>query len=76
MTGEISLTGKVLPIGGVKEKTMSAVREGVRTLVFPKENEKDVTRLPDHVKEGVQFHFAEEYSDVFRVVFPDVNLEH
>ena len=69
MTGEISLTGKVLPIGGVKEKTMSAVREGVKTLIFPKGNQKDVERLPDYIKEGVTFHFAENYEDVYKIVF-------
>jgi len=55
MTGEISLTGKVLAIGGVKEKTMAATREGIRKLIFPKENQKDVERLPDYIKEGVEF---------------------
>jgi len=69
MTGEISLTGKVLPIGGVKEKTMSAVREGVKTLIFPKGNQKDVERLPDYIKEGVTFHFAKNYEDVYKIVF-------
>jgi len=64
MTGEIALTGKVLPIGGVKEKTMSAAREGIKTLIFPKGNQKDVERLPDYIKEGMTFHFAENYEDV------------
>jgi len=50
MTGEISLTGKVLPIGGVKEKTMAAAREGLQTLIFPEANRKDVERLPDYIK--------------------------
>lgn len=68
MTGEISLNGKVLPIGGVKEKTMAAGREGVNTLIFPKANEKDIQRLPDYIKEGITFHFVEDYSDVFDIV--------
>lgn len=75
MTGEISLNGKVLPIGGVKEKTMSAVREGVTTLIFPKANEKDIHKLPAYVKEGVTFIFVEDYVDVFKAVFPQINLE-
>ena len=74
MTGEISLNGKVLPIGGVKEKTMAASREGVKTLIFPKANEKDIHRLPEYIKEGIEFHFVEEYADVFRVVFPGIKL--
>lgn len=74
MTGELSLNGKVLPIGGVKEKTMSAVREGVTTLIFPKANEKDIHKLPDYIKNGVTFHLVEDYVDVFRAVFPGVEL--
>ena len=69
MTGEISLNGKVLPIGGVKEKTMAASREGIKTLIFPKANQKDIERLADYIKEGMTFHFVEEYSEVFRIMF-------
>ena len=75
MTGEISLNGKVLPIGGVKEKTMSASREGIKTLIFPKANEKDIHKLPQYIKEGITFHLVEDYTDVFKVVFPDIKLE-
>jgi ATP-dependent Lon protease len=46
MTGEISLNGKVLAIGGVKEKTLAAAREGIKKIIFPKENEKDIKKLP------------------------------
>lgn len=69
MTGEISLNGKVLPIGGVKEKTMAASREGIKTLIFPKANEKDVQKLPDYIREGVEFHFVEEYKDAYDTLF-------
>jgi ATP-dependent Lon protease len=75
MTGEISLNGKVLPIGGVKEKTMAASREGVKTLIFPKANEKDINKLPAYIKDGINFHFVEDYSDVFKIVFPDIKLQ-
>ena len=75
MTGEISLNGKVLPIGGVKEKTMSASREGVNTLIFPRANEKDIKKLPDYIKEGITFHFVDNYTDVFKIMFPDAKLE-
>ena len=74
MTGEISLNGKVLAIGGVKEKTMAAAREGVKKLIFPKANEKDVGELPDYIKEGIKFYFVEDYPDVFRILFPDVKI--
>lgn len=69
MTGEISLNGKVLKIGGVKEKTMAAQREGLSTLIFPEPNRKDVERLPDYIKNGIKFHFVRDYTDVFKVVF-------
>jgi ATP-dependent Lon protease len=74
MTGEISLNGKVLAIGGVKEKTMAAAREGIKKLIFPKANEKDVNELPDYIKEGLSFHFVEEYSDVFKILFPEIKI--
>ena len=70
MTGEISLNGKVLPIGGVKEKTLAASREGVKKLIFPKANQRDIERLPDFIKEGLTFNFVEDYTEVFNVVFP------
>jgi ATP-dependent Lon protease len=51
MTGEITLRGRVLPIGGLKEKTMAAYRAGIRTLVIPEENQKDLEKIPEHVLE-------------------------
>ena len=70
MTGEISLNGKVLKIGGVKEKTMAAQREGLKTLIFPAANKKDVEALPENIKNGIKFHFVEEFEEVFNVVYP------
>lgn len=61
MTGEISLNGKVLKIGGVKEKTMAAAREGLTTLIFPKANQKDVERLPENIRGDIKFHFVETF---------------
>jgi len=69
MTGELSLTGKVLPIGGVKEKTIAAQRAGIKHIVFPKANEQDFAELPDVLKEGVEAHFASHYDDVYRLAF-------
>merc|ERR1712146_690909 len=69
MTGELSLTGRVLPIGGVKEKTIAARRAGVTHVVFPKANERDYAELPAILKEGVTPHFAQHYDEVYRVAF-------
>lgn len=70
MTGELTLTGKVLPIGGVKEKLIAARRSGVKTLIFPKENKRDFDELPAYIKKGLKVHFVEYYDEVFRVAFP------
>ena len=69
MTGELSLTGRVLPIGGVKEKTIAARRAGYKHVIFPKQNERDFAELPDILKEGIVPHFAQKYNDVYAVAF-------
>jgi ATP-dependent Lon protease len=69
MTGELSLTGSVLPIGGVKEKTIAARRAGLDTLIFPHENKKDYDELPDYLREGIEVHFVKEYPEVFKIAF-------
>lgn len=69
MTGEVSLTGLVLPIGGVKEKVIAAQRAGVRHIILPASNERDFAELPDKLKEGLTPHFASMYDDVFKVAF-------
>ncbi|MEL6357551.1 MAG: S16 family serine protease, partial [Bacteroidota bacterium] len=71
MTGELTLTGRVLPIGGVKEKTIAARRVGIDTIIFPSENKKDFEELPDFIKEGIIAHFAETFEDVLNVAYPD-----
>jgi len=70
MTGEITLTGKVLPIGGVKEKIVAARRSGLKTLIFPKDNLRDLDELPEHIKKGLTLHFVDHYDDVFKIAFP------
>jgi ATP-dependent Lon protease len=67
MTGEISLRGLVLPIGGVKEKTVAAARAGIRTVLLPARNRKDLEDVPASVKELVTFHFVEHVDDVVRL---------
>ena len=69
MTGELTLTGRVLPIGGVKEKVIAARRVGLDTLIFPEANEKDVDELPDYLRKGLTFHFAHNFGDVYRWAF-------
>ena len=69
MTGELTLTGKVLPIGGVREKTIGARRVEVDTLIFPKANKRDWDELPDYIKEGMDVHFADYFEDVLRIAF-------
>jgi ATP-dependent Lon protease len=72
MTGEISLTGKVIGIGGLKEKTMAAKRSNITELILPERNRKDFDELPDQLKQGVTPNFVEHYSEVFKLVFPAV----
>jgi ATP-dependent Lon protease len=54
LTGEITLRGRVLPIGGLKEKLLAALRGGIKTVLIPKENEKDLAEIPDNVKRGLK----------------------
>ena len=69
MTGEISLTGKVLPVGGIKEKIMAARRAGITCVVLPSANERDYDEIPDYLKEDLDVHFAESYETVHEVAF-------
>ena len=69
MTGEITLTGNVLPVGGIKEKVIAAKRAGARTLVMCSKNRRDVDELAAHIKEELTFFFVDHYKDVFNFVF-------
>lgn len=69
LTGEVSLTGKVLPVGGIKEKVISAKRAGVKTLALPQDNMKDFTDLADYIKEGFEVHFVSNYDELYKVAF-------
>ncbi|HEX7077618.1 MAG TPA: endopeptidase La [Candidatus Eisenbacteria bacterium] len=67
MTGEITLLGNVLPIGGLNEKVVAATRAGVKIVVIPKQNEKDLKELPDYVKQGVEFRLVETMDEVLDI---------
>ena len=67
MTGEITLQGRVLPIGGLKEKLLSALRAGIKTVIIPKDNEKDLVEIPDIVKKGMKIIPVEDVSEVLRI---------
>src|SRR6201996_3100794 len=78
MTGEITLRGKVLPIGGVKEKLLAAHRMGLRTIILPKDNEKDLADIPQEILSSLKLHFVETMDEVLQVALerPIVPLEH
>ena len=69
MTGELTLTGKVLPVGGVKEKIIAAKRAGIAEVILPKDNERDYDEMPDYLKENLEVHFASDYQDVAELFF-------
>ena len=74
MTGEITLSGRVLPIGGVKEKVLGAVRAGIHEIVLPKQNEADLEDLPGDVRETLTVHAVEELGEVLAVALPDARF--
>ncbi|MBK6767093.1 MAG: endopeptidase La [bacterium] len=67
MTGEITLTGQVLPVGGIREKIVAAARRGITTIVMPKANEKDLFYVPDHIKARLKFHFVADLGHALRM---------
>jgi ATP-dependent Lon protease len=76
MTGEITLRGKVLPIGGLKEKLLAALRAGIKTVILPKDNEKDLAEVPDNIRTEMTLHFVDEMDQVLKLALekplPDV----
>lgn len=71
MTGELSLTGLVMPIGGVKEKTIAARRAGITQLLFPDENRKDYEELDESITEGITPYFVKTFDEVLKIGFPN-----
>jgi Lon-like ATP-dependent protease len=75
MTGELTVTGKVLRIGGLREKAVAARRSGAKTIIFPVDNTSDWLELPENIKEGLEGLSASWYGDVFDIVFKDLDKE-
>ena len=76
MTGEITLRGKVLPVGGIKEKILAAKRAGITDIVMCSENKKDVEEIPEVYRKGLQFHFVENIQQVWDFALTDEKVEH
>jgi ATP-dependent Lon protease len=68
MTGEITLRGKILPVGGIKEKVLAAHRAGVKKVILPADNEKDLGEVPQHVRKGLNFTFVKHMDEVLHEV--------
>jgi ATP-dependent Lon protease len=71
MTGELTLTGKVLPVGGIREKVIAARRNQVHELILPEANKPDFDELPDYLREGLTVHFVGDYPQVAQIAFED-----
>jgi ATP-dependent Lon protease len=67
MTGEVTLTGQVLPIGGLKEKALAAQRAGIRVVIAPADNEVDIDDIPEHLRRRLEFHFVRDVDEVLAV---------
>jgi ATP-dependent Lon protease len=73
MTGEITLRGRVLPVGGIKEKVLAAERSSIYKVILPKENEKDVKEIPEHIRKKMRFYFTEDMGKIFPLVIKSFN---
>ena len=69
MTGELTLTGQVLPVGGIREKIVAARRNKLKQLILPEANSGDYQELPDYIKQGLTVHFVSHYRDVVELLF-------
>jgi len=73
MTGEITLTGQVLPIGGIREKSLAAQRAGLKRVILPRENDPDLAELPAETKRELEFVLVDSIEQVFAVTFESAN---
>ena len=71
MTGEVTLLGRVLPIGGVKEKVLAAFGAGITTVIMPKENERDLEKIPEEIREKMTFYFCSHVDEVLKLALVD-----
>jgi ATP-dependent Lon protease len=69
MTGEITLTGEVFPVGGIREKLIAARRAGIREIILPEDNRGELNEVPEHVRKGFKVHFASHFLDVLPLLF-------
>ena len=72
MTGEITLRGKVLPIGGLKEKLLAAHRHGINEVIIPKDNQKDLPDIPEYIRNLMKLHFVDHMDEVLKIALLDV----
>jgi ATP-dependent Lon protease len=72
MTGEITLTGLVLPVGGIREKVLAARRADIRRIILPRENERDSRELPEHVREDLEFVLVERIEEALSAAIPEL----
>ena len=75
MTGEITLSGLVLPVGGIREKVLAAHRTGIKHVILPKDNEAELTKLPDTVRDDMEFTLVDTLADVVKVAIPELKLK-
>jgi ATP-dependent Lon protease len=67
MTGEITLRGLVLPVGGIKEKVLAGMRAGIKTIILPKKNEKDLEEIPEHIRNQMNFQFIQRMDEAIEL---------
>ncbi len=75
MTGEITLSGLVIPVGGIKEKVLAARRAGIKRVILPQHNEKDLRDIPANIRDEMEFVLAAHVEDVLRVAIPELARE-
>ena len=69
MTGELTLTGQVYPVGGIREKLLAAKRQKLKRVVLPAANQRDYEEVPEHIRQGIEVHFADTFADVVDYAF-------